>query len=360
MYYPSKFQFLAISLIFLCLVLHAQEENTIDYQRPKIGLVLSGGGAKGIAHIGILKAMEKEGIRPDFISGTSMGSIIGGLYALGYSADQLDTIIRQVDWGQVLSNNIPLEYIAYEEKEYYNRFLVELPFEKGKLKLPTGVLHGQMLGEMLARYTWPSKKYATFDDFPIPFRCVATDVSTGKEIVFSKGSLAKAMRASMAIPTAFTTVDLDTTLVVDGGVVNNFPVEELYKMGADIVIGVNVSHGFESAYDIKTMTGILLQIAMIPSSEKLDDQIKQCDIYIAPELEGYSTASFSSYKEILESGYVAGEKFRPEFKQLVEKTGIKKDSLFTTPPLKQDQFSDVDNLWYSLPGHVILNTEILG
>jgi len=207
-------------------------------------LVLSGGGAKGIAHIGIIKAMEKEGLYPDYIAGTSMGGIVGGLYATGYSADKLDTIVRSIDWGLVLSNNIPLNYISYEEKEYYNRYLVEFPIVKGKLKLPSGMIEGQMLSDVLTHYTWPSMKYESFDDFPIPFRCFATDVSTGKQITFKDGPLSEALRASMAIPTAFTAADLDTTLAVDGGVVNNFPVEELFKMGADIVIGVNLGDGF--------------------------------------------------------------------------------------------------------------------
>ena len=172
-------------------------------KRKKIGLVLSGGGAKGIAHVGILKAMEEEGLRPDYIAGTSMGSIIGGLYAMGYSADQLDTIVRAIDWGLVLSNNIPLTYISYEEKEYYNRYLVELPIVEGKLKLPSGMIEGQSLSEVLTHYTWPAMKYQSFDDFPIPFRCIATDVSNGKEIVFKDGPLSEALRASMSIPTAF-------------------------------------------------------------------------------------------------------------------------------------------------------------
>lgn len=298
------------------------QDNKSDEDRPKIGVVLSGGGAKGIAHIGVLKALEEVGLRPDYITGTSMGGIMGGLYALGYSASQLDTIIRSINWDLALSNNIPLDYIAYEEKEYYNRFLVELPIENAKLKLPTGLIQGQMLGEILARYTWPARNYKNFDEFPIPFRCVATDVSTGKPIVFKDGSLAKALRATMAIPSAFSAVDLDTTLAVDGGVVNNFPVEELFNMGADYVIGVNVSHGFKSAYEIKTMTGILLQIAMIPSSERLDDQIKLCDIYITPELENYSTASFSSYEDILRLGYESGEKIKPQFQALADSLDI--------------------------------------
>lgn len=321
--------FFLACLLFISSTLNAQEINQ-PKPRPKIGVVLSGGGAKGIAHIGVLKALEDAGIKPDYIAGTSMGSIIGGLYALGYNADQLDTIIRSINWDLVLSNNIPLNYISYEEKEYYNRFLLELPMEKGHLKLPSGLIQGQMLGEMLARYCWPAKDYDNFDEFPIPFRCVATDVSTGKAIVFKDGSLAKALRASMAIPSAFTAVDLDTTLAVDGGVVNNFPVEELFKMGADYIIGINVSHGFQSAYEIESMTGILLQIAMIPSSERLNHQIEQCDIYIMPELEGYSTASFSSYKEILAVGYTAGEKFKPRFQALSDSIGI---NLIPGPPV---------------------------
>jgi len=349
-------RFLLACFLIIPSILVAQEKQKNDGERPKIGLVLSGGGAKGIAHIGILKALEEEGIRPDYISGTSMGSIIGGLYSLGYTADQLDTLIRQVDWGQALSNNIPLQYIAYEEKEYYNRYLIELPIENWKLKLPSGMIQGQMLGELLVRYTWPSKDYSSFDEFPIPFRCIATDVSTGKAIVFKDGSLAKAMRASMAIPTAFTPMDLDTTLAVDGGIVDNFPVEELFKMGADFVIGVNVSHGFKSAYEIKSMTGILVQISMIPSSEKLNSQIEQCDIYIAPELEGFSTASFGSFAEILERGYAAGEKFRPEFKLLAETAGENFDFASKAPLLKPDSITIGE---ISITGNQFVNAKLI-
>ncbi|RLD61011.1 MAG: alpha/beta hydrolase [Bacteroidetes bacterium] len=292
-------------------------------KRKKIGLVLSGGGAKGIAHVGILKAMEEEGLRPDYIAGTSMGSIIGGLYAMGYSADQLDTIVRAIDWGMVLSNNIPLNYISYEEKEYYNRYLIELPIVDGKLKLPSGMIEGQSLSEVLTHYTWPAMKYHSFDDFPIPFRCIATDVSNGKEIVFKDGPLSEALRASMSIPTAFTAADLDTTLAVDGGVVNNFPVEELFKMGAEVVIGVNVGDGFLPAEEIGSMTGILMQVAMIPSLERISEQIEMCNIYIRPDLKENSTASFSAYAEILELGYIAGEENRNEFKALAEQLSIK-------------------------------------
>ena len=311
-----------LSLIAIVAIFITYPFNTYSQKKDhlKIGVVLSGGGAKGIAHIGVLKAMEEEGLRPDFIVGTSMGSIIGGLYSLGYSADQLDSIIRQIDWDLVLSNNIPFNYISFEEKEYYSRYLVSLSFKDGKLIIPSGMIEGQMLSQVLNRYAWPAMKYDSFDDFPIPFRCVATDVSTGNPIVFKDGPLSEALRASMAIPTVFTAADLDSTLAVDGGILDNFPVDQVKKMGADIVIGVNVSdEGLEKAKDIGSMTGILMQVAMFPSLKKVKSDIAKCDIYTKPDLENYSTGSFSSYAEILKLGYVAGEKLRPELHELAKK-----------------------------------------
>lgn len=316
--------FVAITLLFTNPFFSYSQQN----DHPKIGVVLSGGGAKGIAHVGILKALEEEGIRPDFIVGTSMGSIIGGLYAAGYSANQLDSIIRKIDWDLVLSNNIPFNYISFEEKEYYSRFLVSLSFEDGKLSIPSGMIEGQMLSMVLSRYTWPAMKYDSFDDFPIPFRCVATDVSSGKPIVFKDGSLAEALRASMSIPTVFTAADLDTTLAVDGGVLNNFPVEEAIKLGADYIIGVNVSdEGLTNAKELGSMAGILMQVAMFPSLKKVKNDIEQCDIYIKPDLKEYSTGSFSSYDEILKLGYKAGEKARAQIHDFAEKINA-----HNTPP----------------------------
>jgi len=186
-----------------------------------------------------------------------------------------------------------------------------------------GLIEGQMLSELLSDFTWSSSKYDTFDEFPIPFRCIATDVSTGKPYIFKDGPLSLAMRSSMAIPTAFTSVDVDTTLFVDGGIINNFPVELVKEMGADIVIGVNVSStGFDNAKDINNIPGILMQMAMINSLDKLPGQIEECDIYVAPELEGYSTGSFGSYMEILEVGNKAGEKVYPEFLKLAKKYNL--------------------------------------
>jgi NTE family protein len=352
-YMTFKNCLILLSLLFSSISYQLQAQPPLYDQKkpPKLGLVLSGGGAKGIIHVGILKALEEEGIRPDFITGTSMGSIIGGLYAIGYTADQLDTIVRSINWDMVLSNNIPLNFISYEEKEYYNRYLLEFPVENWKLKLPSGMIEGQTLNEVLNHYTWPANKYRTFADFPIPFRCIATDVCTGKAIVFKEGSLSVAIRASMAIPTAFTAVDLDSTLAVDGGVVNNFPVEELFEMGADIVIGVDVGDGFIKAKDLSGMTDILFQVSMFKSLERIEEQIAQCEIYIRPNFKGYGTSSFSDYAEILELGYKTGEEYRPQFKELKEKYGLKekknKGVSFISDPITIEEITITGNKWSS-------------
>lgn len=312
---------LTILILFSHFTLLAQINE--DNNRPKIGLVLSGGGAKGFAYVGVLKAMEEAGIRPDYITGTSIGSIIGGLYAIGYSPDQLDTLIREVNWDLILSNNVPLPYISYEEKEYYNRYLITLPFVDKKLTLPSGIIEGQMLSDLLNLLTWPAMKYDSFDDFPIPFRCVATDVSTGQTVVFDKGSLANALRASMSIPSAFTAVDLDTTLVVDGGILDNFPVREIRKMGADYVIGFNVSGGLANAKDIGSLAGILTQVSMFESLKRMDQDIDSCNFYIKLDLEGYETADFGSTKQILAIGDKIGKANEQRFIDLAKELDIK-------------------------------------
>jgi NTE family protein len=305
---------LGISVVF---VLHAQEKPNAD--RPKIGLVLSGGGAKGMAHVGILRYMEKAGIRPDYIVGTSMGSVVGGLYALGYSADELERIILGIDWDILITNRVGFNNIAFEEKEYYNRYLVELPVIDGKAALPSGLIHGQMLSETLHYYTWPANNIESFDDFPIPFRCITTDIKTGEGIVLKDGYLHDALRASIAIPTFFTPFDMDSTMVVDGGVVNNFPVDVVKQMGADIVIGVNVGdEDFLDPKDIGTFSGILMQIAMSKSYSRLRQNIEDSDIYIKPDLKNYSTGSFSKFREILELGDLAGQKHAQTFLDLAD------------------------------------------
>jgi len=313
--------FLLLTCIFIQ-VSFSYSQTPKDPKDTKIGLVLSGGGAKGMAHVGVIRAMEKAGLKADYVVGTSMGSVVGGLYALGYSADELETIIKSIDWELLLSNRVSFETISFEEKEYYNRYLLEFPVVKNKISFPSGLIEGQTLSDVLHYYTWPAISYKNFDEFPIPFRCVATDISTGKPIIFDSGYLHNALRSSIAIPTVFSPFDLDSTSVVDGGVVNNFPVDVIREMGADFVIGVNVSdEDFSSSKDLGSFAAILMQLAMSESLRKTKDNIEATDIYIKPDLKEYSTGSFSSFKEILELGDKAGAEFYQQFQQLADSLG---------------------------------------
>jgi NTE family protein len=297
-------------------------QQTKPTEPTKIGLVLSGGGAKGMAHVGVIRAMERAGIRPDYIVGTSMGSVIGGLYALGYSADELEEIVRSIDWDLIISNRVSFETVAFEEMEYYNRYLLEFPIKNGKISLPSGLIEGQMLSEVLQYFTWPARKYGNFDDFPIPFRCIATDISTGAPIIFKDGYLHDALRSSIAIPTAFTAFQLDSTMVVDGGVVNNFPVDVVREMGANFVIGVNVAgENFVKAAELESFASILMQLSMAQSLGKTAENIKLTDIYIKPDMGRYGTASFGDYDAILKIGDKTGEMFYPELKRAADSLG---------------------------------------
>lgn len=299
----------------LCLLLFILPILAVAQSKPTLGVVLSGGGAKGIAHVGVLKAMEEAGLSPDYIAGTSMGSVVGGLYAIGYSADEIEKIILDIDWNQLLANRVPLDYISFEEKEYYGRYLLEFPVDGLKLKLPSGLIEGHILSELLHYYTWTSIPYSSFDEFPIVYRCVATDVRSGDPVVFKDGPLQTAIRASMALPTAFTAVNLDSTLVVDGGVVNNFPVDIMRELGADYVVGVDVSYVSDAPVPA-SMVGILMNLAMVQSERSMPSMIELCDIYIHPDLEDNSTASFGNAEEIMEIGHRTGRIFSDSLKAL--------------------------------------------
>ena len=297
--------FFITGLIFFPVHLFSQVDSTQSTHsstKPKIGVVLSGGGALGMAHIGVLKVLEERGIKPDFIVGTSMGSVVGGLYALGYTADEIQALTQTMNWELILSSYIPLTYVAYEEKADYERYTISFPFKKGKPTLPTGLIESQLLLEKLTEFTWSGINYESFDDYPIPFRCVATDVSTGKEKIFDSGSLAIAMRSSMAIPTVFTAVNLDSTLYVDGGAINNYPVDLARSLGADYIIGSDVTSGIKHAYDIDNMVGILYQVAMYPSLWKMAENIANTDVYIHPDVSAFTAADFVKSDFIIQKG----------------------------------------------------------
>lgn len=311
--------------VLLALALLFQGWSGIGQDRPKIGLALSGGGAKGMAHIGVLRAMEEAGLYPDYITGTSMGSIIGALYAIGWSVDEIEEMARSADWEQLLTNKISLDKVAYEEKNFYGRYLVELPIVKGKVGLPGGLIEGQELTQLLSRITISAHGITDFNDFVIPFACVGTNIETGRAKVFRSGSLPEALRASMAIPSVFTPMEIDGELYVDGGLVRNFPIQEVRDMGADLVIGVFVSDSLAKKQNLNSMVSVLIQSAFVMSAHDSEKQMELADVLIFPDLTGYGTYSFDKTGEIIDRGTDTGKNYLNIFKQLA-------DTVLTTAP----------------------------
>jgi len=268
---------------------------------PKLGLVLSGGGAKGFAHIGLLKVMEEVGIRPDFITGASMGSIVGGLYALGLSAKELEEMAVSQDWGLLLSNQVDLRQINIIEKETYGSHFLSLEYDNGSLHFPQGLIEGQQLSLALARFACAGHLIDDFDDFPIPFKCVAVNLLDGEIVVLDTGYLAKAQRASMAIPSVFTPVEYGEKLLVDGGVIRNLPVQEVIDMGADVVIGSYAGGEDPTKEELHTAIDILIQSSFLYSIADSREQAESCDILFDLS-RGFGPADFDKAAEIIAQG----------------------------------------------------------
>lgn len=298
-----------------------------DSYKPKIGLVLSGGGAKGYAHIGVIRKLEEHGIVPDYITGTSMGSIVGALYSIGYTPDQMEQIIEEVNWDEVISNDVSYEKISFEEKYYYGRYLMFLPADDWIIRLPSALIEGQNLHLLLSRLTEPVHGIRNFTDFPIPFKCVAADIERGTPVVLDTGDIVHAIRASMAIPTVFTPVMWDSLMLVDGGLVRNYPVTEAINMGADIIIGSYVGGSFKSKEELNSLTDILSQAAFVTSIFDSEAQSELVDIHVVPNLDEYTAADFEKGEEIIQRGYAAADLLDQEIKTLSTKLGLEKDSI---------------------------------
>ncbi len=286
--------------------------------RPRIGLTLSGGGAKGLAHIGILKALDSAGLQIDYVTGTSMGAIVGSLYAIGYSGDSIYQIAQNMDWNILLSNKSSLNDFIMEEKNEYGRYALELPIEKGKFRVPSGVLEAEALWLKFAELYNPVYSVRDFTQFQRPFKCIATDLATGEAVVLDKGDLITAIRSSMAIPSVFTSVDYEGRRLVDGGLIRNFPASDVRKMGADIVIGSNVSSGLLTAEKLTSPVQILMQIAFYKEAALSRDEVALCDYYINQPVDKYHAGSFSSSDSLIQIGLEEGRKYYPLFKKLAD------------------------------------------
>lgn len=292
---------LLVSLLIFTQISLGQDNNTQN-KRPKVGLVLSGGGAKGLAHIGVLKVIDSLNIKIDYIAGTSMGAIVGGLYASGYNANQLDSIFSNIDVDALLQDYTPREAKSFYEKRNDEIYALTLPFNKFKLGLPSGLSKGLYNFNLISLLTQHVSNVRDFNQLPIPFLCIATDAETGEKMVLDKGILAQCMVASGALPTLYSPVEINSRLLIDGGVIDNYPIEELLAKGVDIVIGVDVQDGLKTRNELKGVTSLLAQINNFSMIEKMEGKQKATNIYIKPDIKGYSVVDFEKGHEIIEKG----------------------------------------------------------
>ena len=291
-------------------------------ERPKIGLALSGGGARGAAHIGVLQVLEENRIPIDCIAGTSMGSIVGGLYAAGYSVDELEAVISEIDWDDAFDDDTPRESRSFRRKRDDDTYLV-----RGKpglsddleLKFPGGLIQGQKIDLLFERLALPAAGITDFDRLPIPYRAVATDIATGDEVVLGSGSLATSMRASMSVPGGFEPVLIGGRQLVDGGVANNLPISVVRELCADVVIAVDISTPLLKAEEIRSVFSVASQLTGFLTRRNTEQQIAtlgERDLLIVPDLGSITTADFSKAPETLPIGREAATAAIPKLQTL--------------------------------------------
>ena len=295
--------------ILICTCASAQKDT-------KVGLVLSGGGAKGYAHIGALRVIEESGVRVDYIGGTSMGAVVGGLYAAGYSADQLEELLRSIDIMAELQDAVEREDRTIYEKLYNEKYLLSISMEDFGIQLPTALSDGQRVHDLFANWTANVGHIRDFSKLPIPYLSIATDIETGDAVVLESGMLAEAMRASAALPGVLSPYELNGKLLTDGGVSNNYPAEEIKAKGMDYILGVSVDSDPLKAEEIVSVADLIQQIAFFQANRRNLEQYKITDLDIKPDLEGFTVLSFTDIDTLINAGYQAALDMKPTLDSL--------------------------------------------
>ena len=308
---------MAKKIICLVSILFCLASGISAEERPKVGLVLAGGGALGFAHIGVLKVLEDNGIHIDYIAGTSMGGIIGALSAYGYSAREIEKEVGAIEWTNLFFDTKSRDYMSYSNKTSSAKYFMTLGFDRHGIKNSPGIITGQKIQNKFNELVGPCSRKDKFDDLPTPYRAVATDILTGDKVVLESGSLVDAMRSTMSIPGIFTPVERNGRILVDGMVVDNLPVDVARDMGADIIIAVTLSHNQATREELKGPSGVANQMLNIYLYDQVNAQLKNADIVIAPELTSYSSASYFKMKEIVALGEEAARKALPQIKEQV-------------------------------------------
>ncbi len=302
-----------IFLFFILLPVFLAAQNSDA--RPKIGLALSGGGAKGLAHIGLLMAIDSAQLNVDYISGTSMGAIVGGLYSVGYSGREIANLAREMQWSRILSDRLEYGQLLLPYKEESRQF-INVPLVNGRLFIGTGLLESNELWLWLSEHFSSYNRKVQFKDLPRPFRCVATRLNNGEVVILDEGNLVRAIRASMAIPSVFTSVNLQDEYLIDGGLVRNLPVSEVLDMGATFTIGSSVTDQQLSKDDISNPMEMFSQIAFYTEKRDYREQLELTDIFIDYPIGPYNAGSFSSADKILQIGIDRGNEIFPILKNL--------------------------------------------
>ncbi len=284
-------------------------------------LLASGGGAKGLAHIGALKVIDAAGIKIDYIGGTSMGAIIGALYASGYSAVELDSMFTETNFPELIQDDFPRGAKSFYEKDDTERYALTIPFNNFKIAFPQALSGGQMIYNELVKLLYHVKDIADFSELPIPFLCIATNIETGEEILLDKGFLPEAIMASGTFPSLFEPSEVDGQILIDGGVLNNYPVEEVRAMGADIMIGVDVQHGLRARESLESASDILLQINNFRTVKDMSTKTAMTDIYIKPNMDDFTVIDFDLKETIINKGLEAAQIQSEALKQLAGAQG---------------------------------------
>ena len=285
---------LLITLMCCHILLPTFGQTNPEPTRKKVGVVLSGGGAKGVAHIGALKVIREAGIPIDYIAGTSMGSIVGGLSAIGYNPYQLDSMVKAQDWTFLLSDKIKRSEQTMEEREKAETYVLSVPLSKRfKRKSSAGMIQGVNLYNLFQELTLGYHDSINFDKLPIPFACVSENIVNGDKHVFHNGELPFAMRSSMAIPGVFTPMRKEDMVLVDGGMIDNYPVDVCREMGADVIIGIDVQSELKVAHELNSVTDVLFQIIDLTGLESYHKNLKSTNLYAKVNVNGFSSASFN-------------------------------------------------------------------
>ncbi|TOI24198.1 serine protease [Vibrio parahaemolyticus] len=304
----SRYFALWVSLFLIAIPSVAQVKNEDTPTRPKVAVVLAGGGAKGAAHIGVLKALEEMHIPVDIITGTSMGAYVGGLYATGMSADEIESFIYSVDWNSGYRDRVDRSQRRVRDKEYEDRYQIttDLGLRFGEVRAPTGVVQGQNMLRVLRETTGNLGRFDSFDELAIPYRSVATDILELDEVVIGNGYLVDAMMASMSVPGALPPYKLNGHMLVDGGVVNNMPVDVARAMGADVVIAVDISTDYKTEDDFTGLFTVADQLSnylVRRSTQQQVETLQEHDVYIRPNVGQMETVEFDKMPWAFQSGY---------------------------------------------------------